>query len=218
MIVGVVVALLLALLDVVRLGPHGVGYRRGETWVSYSHVFVTQQGFPWGRLGFSGGASNPVADPSRLVGLASVYSALVTSDAVRATMAPLHPPVGTLQAATLLDPSNTQSALPIVSIAAFSGTKQHAMRLARVATRALIGYVDTQQAASGIPARDRVELQVVMHADHAALFKGRSLAMPILVFVAVLLAAVGLAFGLENLGRSSLAEPSDVQRRVRSAA
>lgn len=213
---GLALAIVLALLDAVRIDSHGIEYRHQPTYLSYARVFVTQQGFPWGRLDVSApGSTGGVADPTRLTGLASVYSQLVTSDPVRARMARSHPPVGTIQAAPVLDPADSQSSLPIVSIAAFSSSAGNAMRLARDATRALVGYVGAQQTLNRIPAADRVQLQVVLRADHAQLEHRPSLAMPILIFLAVLAATCGLAFALENVARPSAAAAR--RRAMRSA-
>jgi capsular polysaccharide biosynthesis protein len=217
---GLALAIVLALLDAVRITSHGVALRRQPTYLSYSRIFVTQKGFPWGRLGSTTQSAAAVAGADRLTGLAAVYSQLVTTDPVRALMNREKPPVGTLEAAPVLDPVDSSASLPIISIAAYSSTPQKAMRLARAATDALVSYVGAQQAQNDIPESDRVQLQVVMRAEHAQLAKSPSPAMPIVIFLAVLLATVGLVFVLENLGVAPVVPPAveAARRWVRSAA
>jgi capsular polysaccharide biosynthesis protein len=217
---GLALAIVLALLDAVRITSHGVELRRQPTYLSYSRIFVTQKGFPWGRLGSTTQSAAAVGGAERLTGLAAVYSQLVTTDPVRKLMDREKPPAGTLEAAPVLDPVDASASLPIISIAAFSGTPAKAMRLARAATDALVSYVTTQQTQNRIPASDRVQLQVIMRAEHAKLAKSPSPAMPIVIFLAVLLATVGLVFLLENLGisRAASGPAEDARRFVRSAA
>ena len=53
MAAGALLAATLAFLSFVRVDPGGsplLSYRDDEQWVTYSMLFVTQQGFPWGRL------------------------------------------------------------------------------------------------------------------------------------------------------------------------
>jgi hypothetical protein len=208
MLIGLIVALGLTTLTMFRVSPKGLTYRQQETWISYSQVFVTQTGFPWGRLGVTdagvtkpqpGDLSSQVADPGRLTSLAVIYSHLVTTDGVRSLMAPDHPPVGSLEAAPVLDAASGNEPLPIISIAAHSDSAKDAKRLAGAATKALVAYVERQQTRNAIPDKDRVDLVNVVRPDHAALEKGRSKAMPMIVFIVVMMATFALALVCENL-------------------
>src|SRR5918995_1653839 len=74
--------------------------REAEVWRSDATLFVTQPGFPWGRLGVDGSDFSPAddssqeqagdgprfADPDRFVDLAMLYCYLAESDAVRRLM------------------------------------------------------------------------------------------------------------------------------------
>lgn len=208
MLIGVVVGAGLALLSVAHVTSKGLTYRQSATYLSYSRVFVTQTGFPWGRLGVEGignsavpaGQGSQFADPSRLTSIAIIYANLADSDAVRRLMLQRGPIQGTVQAAPVLDPLNNQP-LPLISIAAFSDSPAHAVELARRQTNALIEYVQQQQVQNSIPKSDRVSLVIVKEPGSIGdpkLAKGRSMTLPIIVFLTVMIAFCGLAFILEN--------------------
>jgi hypothetical protein len=59
-------------------------------------------------------------------------------------------------------------------------------------------YVKSQQALAAIPNGDRVDLQVLQNATPPILLQPRRKTLPIVIFVAVMTAVVGLAFILEN--------------------
>ena len=88
-LVGLVIAQALALMAVVRVTQDGLAYRSPPIYAARSTLFVTQEGFPWGRSGLTerrGGVDVPrFADPGRMEYLASLYSELArTSRAVQA--------------------------------------------------------------------------------------------------------------------------------------
>ena len=64
---------------------------------------------------------------------------------------------------------------------------------------ALMGYVLSQQKGSDIPSTARVHLSVLTDATPARLFAGRKKTLPIVIFVTIMVATIGLAFVLENL-------------------
>src|SRR5689334_21399518 len=92
---GFVLALMLAFLSVVRVGPHGVRYRHSELWSTTMRMLVTQRGAPEVRLyaqepvtpssptPSSADRGIPVADPARFNSLALLYAQLASSDPVR---------------------------------------------------------------------------------------------------------------------------------------
>jgi hypothetical protein len=71
--------------------------------------------------------------------------------------------------------------------------------LARRSSAALRGYLEEQQAANQVPDSDRVVLEEVLQARKAGIYQPRSKTMPIVIFLAVGFATMGLAFLLENL-------------------
>src|SRR3954452_6561845 len=209
--IGVGLAFLLALFSFVKVGPHGVSFRQSEQWAAYSKVFVTQRGFPWGRLDAAQGVPvdadktlppshrSRFADPLRFSSLAITYSNLVGSDAVQRLIDKRGPLPGNVEAAPLYVNGNTGDALPFISIAGLSDSPGHALELTRRATGALKAYVLRQQVRSKIEPKDRVQLRTVAAASQLKLLAGRSKTLPVVVFLTVLMAAFGLCFLLENL-------------------
>jgi hypothetical protein len=198
--IGLIAALLLAALSLLRVGSSGVAYRDSEQWVSYETISVTQPGFTEGRLNFSG------ADPSRLSSLAVLYSHFIDADAVHAQIWPHRVLNESVQAAPVLSASGTSaaSALPLISIAAFSSSPASAQRLAARSTAALLHYIADRQAGARVPKDQRVRLDPVQRAEanQPKLWQGRSKSLPIVIFLTVAIAALGLAFILENLDPS----------------
>ncbi len=195
--VGLVLAITLAALSFVRVGSGGIAYRNKEQWVSYQTLLVTQRGFTEGRTDAVG------ADPNRLAMLAVLYSQFTTADSVVRAVWPHGLHGERLDAAPVLTlrGSSSASALPIISIAGFSDTPRRAQALTDRAARALATYVEQRQAANKIPDSKRVRLNTVATAANNApkLWKGRSKALPLVIFLTVLIVTAGLAFVLENL-------------------
>lgn len=188
--IGAVLAVALAALAFVS-GGHK------EQWVSYETMLVTQRGFAEGDVAPVG------ADPSRLTLLAVLYSQFVTADDVTHALWPHGAHGERVEAAPVLElpGSSSASALPIISVAAFSPTPHGAQRLASRAAAALRGYVEARQTKNRIPDAKRSRLTPLATADRNApkLWKGASKSVPIVVFLTVLIATIGLAFVLENL-------------------
>lgn len=224
LVLGFLLANALAFMSLMRVefkdGSISASYREQEQWVSYSRLFVTQRGFPWGQLTIPESSSaatapvgdevpltpvapendRPVADPGRLTTLAILYAQLATSDQVRNILLEDGPIVGTLEAAPVTISGDSKGeALPIVSIAAIAPSPGAAVSLARRQTSAFREFIARQQVAGSIPNANRVALTVVKRADTAELFQPRSKTRPIVVLITVLLAVMGLAFMLENL-------------------
>jgi hypothetical protein len=207
---GLALAVLLALLTVVRIdfARGSVGYRSTEKWVSYTRVFVTQRGFPYGEVRTRG------SSPSALAANALFYSNVATSDTVlRLAFGPLGPR-GTVQAAPVLTASIGNSVLPIISIAGIGTSAGDAKRIAAAEAKGLIEYVQLQQRSARIPEDNRIVMKVVNQARFASRLQGRSVTLPVVVFLTVLLAVVGVAFALENMNRT---EPAAAGTEVGSA-
>jgi hypothetical protein len=212
--IGLVLACGLAFLAVVRVDPsHSphFRYRKDQQWVSYATLFVTQRGFPWGRSVIPS-ASTPsaypstgtsseqqFADPSRFSSLAILYSQLATSDPVRAIMLRDGPIDGTIEAAPVLSQTGYTEALPLVSIAGIGKSPPAAISLARRTMVALQEFLQQQQNSNDIPQKYRVLVTVVNNPDKAKLLAGRSMTVPFVVFLSVMIVFSGIAFLLENM-------------------
>jgi hypothetical protein len=208
MAAGAALAILLALLSFARINPAGDGplleYREDEQWVSYATLFVTQEGFPWGQLTQPVGPAakedgTPSADPNRFSTLAVLYAQLATSDPVRKILAEGGPLNGEIDAAPVLASDNAfAGALPLVRIAAIADTPEHALSLVVRATDAFKRFLAEQQVRNKIADENRVLVTVLKRADEPRLFAGRSLTLPIVVFLSVMILFSAFAFILEN--------------------
>jgi hypothetical protein len=209
-LLGLFLALALSLLSTVKITNEGIKYRDQELWASTMRLLVTQSGFPEGRLYAqvptppgetntpSIDPSAPVVDPARFNSLAILYSELATSDAVRQLMRRQGPIPGRIVATPLRDPQSG-TLLPLIDLAAISTSPRSAILLAMRASGALSTYLAAQQRANNVVPADRVVLQTVIQPKGAMLFQPRSKTMPIVVFLVVMFAVVGLAFLLENM-------------------
>jgi hypothetical protein len=195
-VLGVIAAAGLAVISTVRITTDGkVSYRQGEKWASYSRIFVTQRGFPWGQL-----APTSTADSGRFVSLALLYSSFANSDPVKRLMLKMGPPIpGQIESAAVLTSAGSSDALPIISIAGLAATQRDSLQLTARATTALVAYIRGQQAANDIPDDDRVVVQVIEAPGRSTLLAGRSKTVPAMVFLAVLTVVLALVLVLENL-------------------
>ena len=207
-VLGFLLAALLAILSVVRVGADGITYRESMLWSAKARLGVTQIGFPWGRLFAQSAPSDgeqapqsgeiPIANPQRFNELAVLYAELATSDPVLRLIRP-NTLIGEKVIAAPLRAADSGTMLPLIELTAFSTSPQGAVRLARRSSSALSTYLRDQQTANKVPASDRVVLDQVLRSTKAEVFRPRSKTMPIVIFLAVMFATVGLAFLLENL-------------------
>ena len=229
--VGLLLALGLAVLSMVRIGPGGVSWRQDEVWVTRSILFVTQQGFPWGY-------TNPVtsdreakarqqttagqfADPARFSSLAVLYAQLATSDQVRKLIAPPDGFIrdGEIVAAPVLASDNVFAApLPLIRLEAAHKTPEASRALLFRATKSFRTFLATEQGRNAIPPDQRVLVTVVKKAEKPQLLQGRSTTLPVVVFMSVMILVFGLCFVLENVRRTRPVVAEDAVEPLTSAA
>ena len=211
-VIGVLLATLLALLSMVRISFDGtptLQYRQSEQWVSRAMLLITEPQFPEGRSVFQ--QSIPPAERNQDSGVCADIRRPAAVHQPREPLRPAcyersgsaDPPRGRPTsrrhrvgsgvhrqrlgvAPTSLDRRNCQD------------TRQ-ARVLAQRAMNGFLRYLEREQARSGIPTRQRVVLQVVKQPNKVLLLRGRPKTLPIVIFLAVLLATFGIAFMLENL-------------------
>ena len=212
-LVGVVLAVVLAGLAMFKVsfqgGSPNFTYRQHEAWQSSAVLLVTQHGFPEGRTVFPYSvatvagqqtAVSSFADPGRFTDLALFYSTLAQSDAVRSLMYRTYHVRGSMSTSPVsLGTGSHTTPLPLFSVDGTATTASEAQKTAAAATLAFIKYLATQQDAAGVPDKDRVVVRVVNEAGAPVLAAGRKKTIPVVVFVTVLIAALGLAFILENM-------------------
>jgi hypothetical protein len=217
---GTLLALTLALLSTVSISfrdghPEFVN-RESEQWASDSYLFVTEEGFPLGRSILDDvvptNVDDPVkvgkdqaaefvpryGDPSRFALLAILYSRIATGDTVLGTLGRQKKLKGIVTAQAVVNDANG-GILPIVQIRGTATSARRAAELAQDASRALREYVLKNQQANNISRDRRVQLQFLNRATPPKLLVPRSRTRPIFIFLAMMIATIGLAFVLENL-------------------
>jgi hypothetical protein len=212
-LLGIILAVVLAGLAMFKVsfkgGSPSFAYRQHEVWQSRAVLLVTQRGFPEGRtvlpyqvttVGGQQTAVSQFADPGRFTDLAMFYSTVAQSDAVQSQVYRHTKVRGSVSATPVsLGSGSKTTPLPLFSIDGSADTRPAARTMAEAGTAAFIKYLADEQAAANVPEKDRVVVQVVNAASPASLVVARKKTMPIVVFLTVLFAALGLAFILENL-------------------
>ena len=194
---GFTLALLIAFFAAFRITPGGEKLLtlRGEgQYSSATTIFVTQQGFPWGRLPEDdpNGGSQAAEDSGRLAGLATLYAKLVDSDPVTDAAKRQLPATGWLiEAAPVLDGAGLSSPLPLISVIAVANSPELAEKAVGVTTSSLLTYVSDRQNEASIPADERVVLQRIKGPTEPLTVKGRSFTFPIVLFLLFLDADAG---------------------------
>jgi hypothetical protein len=206
---GLLLGIGLTFFSVFRVTSGGIHYRQEQTWQATETVLLTQHGFPWGRTVFPYSQSTaagqqvyttPFADPSRFSSLAVLYAALANSDAVHAQVKKGGPLGGIYLARVVVDRSLPSTAtLPLVAIDGFATSEAGAISVARRATSAFTAYITRSQDEAKIAPRLRILTQATSVPNKAILAQGRRLTVPIVIFLTVMIATLGLAFILENL-------------------
>ena len=188
-----------------------ISYRQSETWRNSERLLLTQVGCPWCRTVYPVYAVDqmtgqpitniPFADTSRYSSLAIFYSQLANSDPVRREVAKDGPLDGLIPR----DAGCRQLHLP--GRRYFRSSTSTATRRRPGRRRSSpsgcpgrsLAYLVRSQKAAKVPAKQRVLVQVSSQPGKPTLAQGRRLTVPIVVFLTVLIATLGLAFILENL-------------------
>lgn len=195
---GLLLALVLAFLSFVRVSVASGGpkfsYRQSETWQSGMRFVLTGPGFPV----FSVEAAK--GSPLNLTALSSFYAKLATSDEVLRLAKRNGPLNGVMEAQTGIEQVGfAKTPTPYLLIIGLAATRSNAISVAARGGHAFQQYVAREQEASGVPARERIQLRVVNVAREAVLLEPRKRTLPIVIFLTVMTAALGLAFVLDNL-------------------
>ena len=209
--VGILLAGALTFLSVFKVTRSGeVSYRQSETWRSSERLFLTQVGCPWCRTVYplysidpatgQPTTNTPFADSGRFSSLTVFYAQLANSDAVRREVAASGPLGGTY----VQRPSPTT---PPTRSSCFRSSTSAATRRRRGRRRSSPGgcLERSRRTWSGARRRRRCRPSSAC-SSRSARSPGRRPSRredgspsPIVVFLTVLIATVGLAFILENL-------------------
>jgi hypothetical protein len=219
MLYGFFVAVLLAFLSAARITTHGIEQRGTTTWSSTATLLITSaHDFPYGRTAPAYLPADPrkgipsvqVSDPNQLTTFALLYSQLANSDAVRKIMRRQGPLHGALTARPVFESPTTainssSYLLPLITLTATATTASWAVATAQLGTSSFVDFLSQQQDQANIPRDQRVSVEVLRQAAGASRISTPGLTLPIIVFIAVMIAAVALAFVLENLRPRALA-------------
>jgi hypothetical protein len=223
---GLLLAVVLATYSQNRIGFDGIRpsleQRKAEVWQSQANVFLAPlvdrrvEGEVVTVLEFE--------NPGRFVGLTGLYSQLATTDEVDRRVRSGGPPFGQFFAAPVVDDAGgLRTPLPIIALFGRSSSPADAQAVLRRGLRAFTAYIAEQQEAAGIPESRRADLRVLTSPRPAVLVDGPKKTLPIVVFLAVLIASIAVAFILENasrrrmeVGRRDLQAAVDPEEEVRS--
>jgi hypothetical protein len=202
-LLGLILAVFLAVLSVAKISSHGVSYRKPAIYQSSTTLLLTQNGFPWGRTMFPGtnslGVSSEFADPTRFSSLTDLYSQFANSDEVRELMLQAGAPLTWSVEATPVQATSSTGILPVISLAGRADTPSGAIRATQIGRLAFLKYVTDQQNLANIPKSQRIDIQVLQQATPPSVVQPHKKTLPIVVFLAVMSATIGLALILENL-------------------
>jgi hypothetical protein len=213
--VGVVLGISLAIFAGYHVGSNGLTPRGTSTYSAVSSIWVTQAGFPEGRVTLpqapigsvaSTEGEDPTAtededtptfaDPGRLSALGDFYSKLLTSDVVLSRV-PGHPPAGAVTASPFAS-SQGGLLLPVIQLTTMGPTAEAAQQTNIQVYKALRGYLDEEANRNDIEKSDLVELKVLV-APTIGLVSRPKPTMSILVFILVMLGTLAVTHLLEAL-------------------
>jgi hypothetical protein len=215
-VLGVVMAIL-ASFSVSFSGGPKLEWRSDQTYGSVSTLFVTQTGFPWGRVTLPEPSLVPGADPAvqqpeetmddktrreyaapeRFSDLAVVYSYLARSDQVRALIRP-EPAPDQIVITPVQNPS-TGAGLPLLLVETHAHDQALAQKINEASIDALRSYLREQQDAADIDDSARVRIQVLNPPTAAGVVEGRTYMGSVIALILAMAGAVALAYLLENL-------------------
>ena len=223
---GVVMAIL-ASFSVSFSGGPKLEWRSDQTFGSVSTLFVTQTGFPWGRVTLPEPALLPGADPTvtqpdpetmdektrreyaapeRFSDLAVVYSYLARSDQVRALIRPQTAPDQIL--ITPIQNPSTGAGLPLLLIETHAKSQEMAVKVNEASIEALRQYLREQQDEADIADGARVRIQVLNPPMPAGVTEGRTYMGSVIALILCIAGAIALAYLLENLRSSREQAPN----------
>jgi hypothetical protein len=202
-VIGAIVAALLAVLSFTRITTSGLAYRQPTEWGSTQKLFVKEY--------VPRNAPETTPSPQEL---AQIYATYATSDAVTTIMRRYGKPRGKLVGSVA---TNTDgSASRVVQVDGVATTKLGAKLTALFGSRALAQYVSVSNRQT-LPRGVKVTLVPVGGGPTTPkVIRKPSVTRPIFVFLAVMTAVFGLIFVLENLRPAvRVQEPSDRDEDVR---
>ena len=138
-----------------------------------------------------------------LIAAANYYPYVIEGDAVKRLRERLYGPLegevtATAIGATITPSRQEPGRLPFIQLIASSDTPQHAIDLAQQTADAFIRFVKNQQAQRKIRPAQRLIVTQLRAPNQTFATGGTSLSLPVLIFVALLMVGVGIAFMLDR--------------------
>ncbi len=203
LLAGVLVGAVIAILAYGRPdfsgGKPSITPRSAEVWQSESQLLISQAGFPYRQAA-------EVGEPARQMGsLSPVYAGLANGNIVQSEIRSQLGTDGSVKASEDIDLA-ASSFLPFVDFTASAPTALAAARLAHGAAVIFQAFVARQQAAAGVPAAHRIQLEVVESGANPKLAEGHKITVPVLVLMAFLIGTISMIFLKENLRTSAEAK------------
>jgi hypothetical protein len=206
---GFALATVLAIFSVARPTSSGLAYRAPATYQSQTTLFVTQNGFPWGRsvtpqvdngVAQTAPAKGPqFADPTRYSNLAILYSHLANSDLVRQQVKSDTKGIDGKYVAAPVPSDDGNGFIPFINLTATAHSAADARDLASQSAASLQKYIAGEQQANNISDDERIQVSLVGAPTKAVVVAGHKPTKPALVFILVMGMVIGLAFLLENM-------------------
>lgn len=235
-LIGLVAAQLIAVLFVYSVDfssvPPKLDKRDKPTYSALARLFVTSSESPYLRTGIdretevpAATQDNPDATTQRsvleepnirtLINAANLYPLLIESDMVTDLREKMFGPLpGVLRARALFSVSTPQrfepSIVPVIELAAQGHSAKEAITLVQATSDAFRSWVVSEQKKAKVPPRQRILIQQLQTPRAATPLGGSSLALPVLVFLAIFCAFAVLAILLDRVF-PRLPEPQSVR-------
>lgn len=168
--------------------------RSAEVWQSEAQLLIGQSAYPY---------RQSVEPDASLGSLSPVYANLANGSVVQAEIRQRLGTHGSVKASEDVDLA-ASSFLPFVNLLASAPTAAEATRFAQGAASIFEAFVTREQIARGVPPSHRIGLSLVQTGANPKLAEGHKVSIPILVFVAVMMATVALVLVKDNVRRRAV--------------
>jgi hypothetical protein len=223
LVLGLGVALIAAIAAVYRIDlgsvPPSLEKREQITYTSSARLLVTSAEAPYFRTTVPRVSETPASseeeepnsttfltapDLGTLISTANLYPLLVESDEVQRIRQEMAGPLpGTVSSRAIYEvnsPSRFElSQVPVLEIYGTSDTYGGAVKLTEATVDAFIAYMDRTQDQANLASNERILLQQIQRPAGAVASAGASLSLPLMLFVVISAAFVGLAILLDRL-------------------
>lgn len=197
---GTILAVVLAVFAYGTPGPGGLTPRGSVTWESKAQLLITQTDGVYGR---ADSTTISAQSPNYMSSLSPIYAGLANGSAVQTAVKQSKLP-GTVTASEGVDP-NTGVYTPFITLTASAPSAADAEKLSTIGIASFQNYISQMEAATGVPANERITLEVIQNGLPPVIGSKPKPTIPILVFLAIMSGTILLMFSLENRDPQSAA-------------